>query len=143
MEKRIGLARILVTLPALFLAIGPPLADLNATHATNPLWPGHARLHVVWLVSTNALIAVLALILVWRPSRPPGAAPVRQAAALVGVVLIGFFVAAATQTAYAGSLTDPNGIPFQIGSVDANLAGFTVCAGLLAGGVALTRRAPV
>ena len=139
-EKRIKIARILVTMPALFLAIGPPLADFNATHATNPLWPGHARLHMVWLVCTNSLIALLALAVLWRAPQQPKSAPILLAAARVGAVLLGFFVAAATQGAYAGTLTDPNGIPFHIGPLDANLAAFSVCAALLAVGVVLGRK---
>ena len=139
-EKRIRIARILVTIPALFLAIGPPIADFNATHATNPLWPGHARLHMVWLVCTNSLIALLALAALWRTPQQPERGRLLLAATLVGAVLLGFFVAAATESAYAGTLADPNGIPFQVGPLDANLFAFSVCAALLAVAVGLARR---
>lgn len=131
-KTRVGLARILVTIPAAFLAIGPPIADLNATHVANPLWSAHARLHTVWLLCTNSLIAVLALVLMWRQADRPTRSSVLLASLLVGSVLLGFFVAAATQSAYGGALTDPNGIPFQIGSLDANLVAFSVLFVMLA-----------
>ena len=49
-------ARVLVTFPVAFVGLVPIVVDLSATHALNPDWPPHARLHLVWLVSTNALI---------------------------------------------------------------------------------------
>ena len=131
-DRRIRIARVLVTIPALFLAIAPPLADLNATHVGNPLWSAHARLHTVWLICTNSLISLLALVILWRGAQQPARGAVLLASALVGAVLLGFFVAAATQSMYGGALTDPNGIPFQVGPLDANLAGFSVLAVLLA-----------
>lgn len=135
-DKRIRIARGLVTATALFLAIVPPLADFNATHAANPSWPAHARLHTVWLVVTNSLLALLALGLLWRRPQQPTRAGVFLATALLGSVLLGFFLAAATQSAYGGAFTDPNGIPFRVGPLDANLVGFAVMALVLAAGVA-------
>jgi len=120
--SRLSTARMLVTLPALFLALGPPIADLNATHVANPLWAGHARLHTMWLISTNSLVMIVALRLLW--SGPPVRRTVLLASVLVGAVVLGFFIAAATQSLYGGTLTDPNGIPFRVGPLDANLAGF-------------------
>lgn len=132
LDRRLKIARILVTIPAVFLAIGPPIADLNATHVANPLWPGHARLHTVWLVCTNSLVSVVALTLIWGKLWEPPRTPLLVACALVASVLLGFFVAAATQSVYGGALTDHNGIPFQIASLDANLVAFGVLFLLLA-----------
>ena len=44
-------ARILLTLAALAFSAITVVADLNKTHAANPLWTPHARFHVVWQVS--------------------------------------------------------------------------------------------
>jgi hypothetical protein len=43
-------ARILLTVVTAGYAVAPLIADLNSTHATNPLWTPHARFHVVWQV---------------------------------------------------------------------------------------------
>lgn len=126
------LVRLLLTVPALFLVVGPPIADLNATHVANPDWPAHARLHTVWLICTNSVIALLALGLLWGRPQQLTRTRVLLAVALLGSVLLGFFVAAATQSAYGGALTDPNGIPFKILGLDANLFGFSILAGMLA-----------
>ena len=128
MNRRIKYARLLITVPAVFLAIVPPLADFNSTHVANPLWPPHARLHTVWLICTNSSIALLALAVLWARSGLPSRKSVLLAAALTGAILLGFFAAAATQSAYGGALTDSNGIPFRIGPLDANLAAFSALA---------------
>jgi len=124
-EKRIKLARLLVTGPALFLAVVPPLVDFNSTHVTNPLWTGHARLHTVWLLTTNSIIAVLALGLMWRELK---VSSIRAGAILTAAPLAGFFVAAATRPLYGGSFTDPNGVARGFGPLDANLAAFSLLA---------------
>lgn len=134
---RIKIARLLVTVPAVFLAVVPPLVDLNATHALNPLWPGHARLHSVWLLATTSLIALVALGVLWRDFE---ASSVRRGALLVGTPLLGFFVAALTRSAYGGAFTDPNGVPFRFGPLDANLAVFGLWAVFIAIAMLLVRR---
>ena len=61
------LPRILMTVTAIALAIGPAVADFNKTHATNPLWPPHARFHVVWQVITNSSLCLMMLYILWTP----------------------------------------------------------------------------
>lgn len=117
---------MLLTIPAVFLAVGPLVADLNESHLMNPHWVGHARLHTAWLLATNSFIAILALVPLWRQHSYPMRAAVRLSAMLVGAILLGFFVATATQSLYGGSLTDPNGVGFSFGPVDANLGVFSL-----------------
>jgi hypothetical protein len=84
--------------------------DLNRTHASNPLWPGHARFHVVWQIASVVQLSVLEICLIWW--RGPFA---RQrfdlAACLASVSCFGFLLACAGMRFYGGSLSDPNGIP--------------------------------
>ena len=140
MKSPIKIARILVTIPAVFLAIVPPIVDLTETHVLNPLWIGHARFHTVWLLATNSLVSLAALGVLWWPSALSFRHAVLFGADLVCTVLSGFFVAAATQFAYDGSLTDPNGVAVAFGPVDANLATFSILFCLLILAVVIVRK---
>lgn len=139
MTRRLEIARVLLTIPAVFLAVAPPLVDLSETHVLNPLWTGHARLHTVWLLSTNSLVALLAIGVLWWERRSPPRASVLLGAGLVGAILLGFFIAAAAHTAYGGTLSDPNGVSFAAGPIDANLAVFSVHLCLVLAAVVLAR----
>ena len=52
-----------------FISIGfgtiTPLIDFNESHATNPLWTGHARFHLVWQVNAMIITALLSIALLW------------------------------------------------------------------------------
>ncbi len=133
-------SRILLTLPAAFLMLVPPLVDFNESHLMNPLWVGHARLHTAWLLSTNSLVSALALVILWRRLAGTAKNSLLLAASLVSAILVGFFVAAATKGAYGGTLTDPNGVAVSAGPVDANLAGFSVCLLMVIASIVLARK---
>lgn len=139
MDRRIRIARGLLTFTALFLAIVPPTADLNASHIFHPEWPGHARLHTVWLLVSNSLVSLLAVYWMWRPRTEDLSRAIRHSAVLVSLVLAGFFVAAGTQSLYGGALTDVGGIALQVGSIDANLAAFSVHACIVGAALYLLR----
>ena len=103
------LARLMLTALAAGQGITPLFIDLNQTHATNPLWPGHARFHVVWQTFGLFFTGVLGVGLIWWPP-----AESREHFYLVAIVtavpMLGFFVALFTRKMYAGTLHDPNGI---------------------------------
>ena len=140
MAERPTLARALVTVPALFVAVMPPIADLNETHLLNPLWTGHARLHTAWLISSNSLLSLFALWAMWRGPRAASREGILTGAAIMGAILGGFLVAAAARALYEGSFADPNGVPLVAGAIDANLLAFSVLFLLLVAAVALVRR---
>jgi hypothetical protein len=137
------LARIMLTALAAGQGLTPLFIDLNRTHATNPLWPGHARFHVVWQTFQLTLACVIEIALIWLS----GPAPRQRfylAALLTSVPMLAFFIAVFTRKAYAGTLHDPNGIkpvPFCIGGkifeVDMNAALVTVGALVLVAAVVL------
>jgi hypothetical protein len=103
------LARLMVTAVAAGQGITPLFIDLNRTHATNPLWTGHARFHVVqqafWYpAAAMAEIAMLWLIL-------PGTRSLFYLATLLTALPIAaFLIAVFTRSAYDGTLHDPNGV---------------------------------
>ncbi len=127
------LARLMVSAVAAGQGIAPLFIDLNRTHATNPLWPGHARFHVVWQTFGLFFMGVLAMALIWWP--PAGSRDhFYLAVVLTALPMLGFFAALFTRGMYAGTLHDPNGyqpVRIRIGgkmrAFDMNLV--LVCAG--------------
>ena len=135
--------KLIFTLIAVAIAIGPMIADFNQTHATNPLWTPHARFHVVWQVLSQAGVSVIILFLIWAPSQEP-VMHAWLAATLNYVWGISFYTTLATMPMFDGALKDVNGIkPFRfnifgyIWVVDTNLFGGTILMGLNTIGVYL------
>jgi hypothetical protein len=91
-------------------AIATVAIDFNRTHATNPLWTGHARFHVVWQSSTVVFLSALELVLVWWPG-PYADHRFYLAALLAAASPMGFLAAFASRRLFGGTLSDPNGIP--------------------------------
>ena len=102
-------AKILLTVATLGYSAIPCIADLNASHATNPNWVGHARFHVVWQVASYALLALVGLGLIWGPGEQ-SAGRLWIAASMAAAAYAGFFVAVATRSLYGGTNYDPNGV---------------------------------
>lgn len=75
-----------------------PMLELNDTHVFNPAWPAHARLHEVWQLASNVMLALLAVGLAWRHDA------VRVASLIASSVTAGFLVAYATRALYGGSM---------------------------------------
>lgn len=121
----------------------PALADLNATHATNPSWGPHARFHVVWQSLSYVLMAPVALYVLWGADLSQSTRAT-LAGALGAAVLGGFLAAVLSRNRYGGRLADPDGyapLKMRIGgrvvAVDLNACTFAVAAALLVGGWAL------
>ncbi len=126
------LPRILMTITALALAIGPAVADFNKTHATNPLWPPHARFHVVWQVTTNSTLSFFMIYILWTPLVAQYNLQLVLVAMVQGAILAPLYSTIATMKLFGGALKDTNGIrpfEFNIGGkvylVDTNVFGFT------------------
>lgn len=64
-RNRLDGVRALLTVGA-FEFFGPALRDAGSSHATNPTWVGHARLHMVWTIVLLVSLGVLDLVLVFR-----------------------------------------------------------------------------
>jgi hypothetical protein len=134
-------AQILLTLATLGYGMIPALVDLNATHATNPLWTGHARFHVVWQVSSYVCIGLISLALIWGPG-PAHTGRLWLASLLAAAAYTGFYTAVVTKRMYGGANFDANGVPpvhvTLLGkklALDANITIFTVTSLLLVIGI--------
>jgi hypothetical protein len=101
-------ARILLTLVTAGYALAPLIADLNSTHATNPLWTPHARFHVVWQVLSYSGFGLIALGLIWIPG-PYATARLYLAGGFAAAVLIAFFTTFASMRLFSGAHYDVNG----------------------------------
>tara|TARA_R110000868_G_scaffold91999_8_gene254985 strand:- start:5882 stop:6331 length:450 start_codon:yes stop_codon:yes gene_type:complete len=124
--------RILFTIIAVMIGVGPIFADFNKTHATNPLWPPHARFHVVWQVLSQNGVSLVILYLLWSQS-PDYGTHIVVAGILNYVWGASFYSTLASMKIYGGALKDVNGIkPFRfnifgtIYFVDTNLFGGTI-----------------
>jgi hypothetical protein len=59
-------------LPAILCGLqglGTMAVDLNRTHATNPLWPGRARSHLVWQTLGTVWLALIEVVLILAPGQ--------------------------------------------------------------------------
>lgn len=124
--------RILISLVAIAISVGPMFADFNNTHATNPAWTPHARFHVVWQVLCQAGVSLVILYLLWAPSADP-LTHIWVGASLAFIWIVSFFSTMATMSWFGGTLADVNGIePFRfkilgkVRLVDTNLLGATI-----------------
>ena len=130
--------KILMTVATAIYGLFPPLADFNPTHALNPLWPGHARYHVVWQVIITFWLAVLGLYLLWTTSAERESAT--RISFLLGLIVLGGFLCdAAVRHLYGGALTDPNGYPPIFFGWDGNLTVFSAAFVILVIGYWMTR----
>lgn len=126
-ERRTLILRIALTVTA-FEFFGPAIRDTDATHALNPDWVGHARLHLVWLLGFMVLSGLANLYLIWK--REPVFESLRLSALWQACNLGGFWISVFFQSAYGGSVTMP-GIHMQIFGVDENVFAFSVLTAIL------------
>lgn len=104
------IAKLLLTVTTLGYSAVPAFFDSNATHATNPSFPGHARFHVVWQVSSYVYVALLALYLVWTAGDDHW--PLWQAVILSAAAYGGFWSAVIFRPVYGGKLvSEVNPVP--------------------------------
>ena len=61
-------ARVILTVIAALTIVSPFLADWNATHIYNPLWPPHAKFHNAQTIAMAVLLGLAGLFFIWRRS---------------------------------------------------------------------------
>jgi hypothetical protein len=124
------IGKLLITVATVAYGFVPPFADLNKTHATNPLWTGHARFHVVWQVMITFCMAMLGLYFLWVNNNC-------VVPFLLGFSVLGsFFLNITLMKLYGGTLADKNGIS-KIVNINSNLLSFSIALVLLTTGFLL------
>lgn len=107
------IARVLLALFCGMQGIATAIIDLSRTHATHPGWLGHARFHVVWQTCTVLALSIIEIaLLIARGPQP--ALRFYLAATLAFAPMLAFFLALCARRLYAGTLTDPKGMPPMI-----------------------------
>src|SRR5262245_61968448 len=132
--RPLRIVQVLLTVTA-FEFFGPIVRDFNATHAMNPTWVGHARVHLVWLLGFMFLSGIANLYLVWfrRPFDPGN---LRLSAAWQCCNLGGFWIAYLLLPTYGGLITVP-GEHVHVFGMDENVFVFMVLSLVMAAAVAL------
>ena len=126
MTDRRGVVRIVQVLLTVtcFEFFGPIFRDYSASHAFNPDWVGHARVHLVWLLGFMFFSGLANLYLIWL-RRPTDVRNLWLSVAWQACNLGGFWVAYALAPSYGGQITVP-GIHTHILGYDENVFVFGV-----------------
>jgi hypothetical protein len=123
MESSLLAGKVLLTISTIIYGFVPPFADLNKTHATNPLWIGHARFHVVWQVLITFFIALLSLYFLWVKQYELENIVISF---FLGLSVLGsFLINVVLMKFYGGTLADENGIAKTF-NINTNLLGFSI-----------------
>ena len=88
--------RLFTSLCLILAGMGPLLLDIGDTHLFNPNWDEHSRVHEVWRLATNLMIAFLGLYLIWKKN-------MHSIASLLSLCMIlGFMISVITMPFYNG-----------------------------------------
>jgi hypothetical protein len=115
--------RVLLTV-ASFEFFGPIVRDYSPSHAFNPTWDGHARVHLVWLLGFMCFSGLANLYLIWL-RRPREVRNLWLSVLWQGCNLGGFWVAYVLAPSYQGQITVP-GIHTHVFGIDENVFVFGV-----------------
>jgi len=135
-QSRVLALRIALTLTALEF-FGPIVRDFHPSHAFNPDWVGHARVHLVWLLGFMGLSGLANLYLVWW-RRPFEIRNLWLSAAWQSCNLGGFWIAYLLTPVYGGQISVP-GIHTEILGFDENVFVFGVLSVVMLGVLATLR----
>jgi hypothetical protein len=137
-DRRLTIVRVLLTIVA-FEFFGPIFRDFGPSHALNPDWVGHARLHLVWALAFMGLSGLVNLYLIWAPS-PVAVRNLRLSMVWQACNLGGFWISVILVPAYGGIVTLPE-THVHIFGIDENVFAFTILTAIWLAGVALFKTA--
>lgn len=123
--------KLFITISTIIYGYVPLFVDLNKTHATNPLWTGHSRFHVVWQVMITFCIATLSLYFLWVRHYETENGVISF---ILGLSVLGsFLLNVLLMKFYGGTLADKNGVSKTF-NINSNLLGFTIALVILISG---------
>lgn len=135
--RRTRLVQVLLTIVALEF-FGPIVRDFGPSHALNPTWVGHARVHLVWLLGFMFLSGLANIWLIWF-RRPFEVRNLWLSTLWQGCNLGGFWVAYLLVDVYGGLMTLPE-THVHIFGYDENVFVFTILSILLAAAIIALRK---
>lgn len=100
-------AKIIFTVLCSLTIIIPSIMDLNITHATNPQWKPHARLHWAIQYLSITVIQYIALFLLWGNYADKNSILITWFAGLAPLLFWGMFFPALL---FSGTSTWPDGV---------------------------------
>lgn len=128
-DKKIRIVQILLTLTALEF-FGPALRDAGESHLTNAAWPGHARVHMMWLIAYMVTSGMANVYLIWF-RRPFQLQSLYLAFGWQACNLAAFWAAVILSPAYGGAVID--GVYHtEILGINENILAFTLLSSLTA-----------
>ena len=113
--------------------------SFGASHALNPTWVGHARVHLVWLLGFMLASGMANIYLIWF-RRPFAIGNLRLSALWQSCNMAGFWAACFFAPTYGGEMT-VEGIHVDILGFDENVFVFTVLTAILVAAIVLLPRA--
>lgn len=128
-ETRTLLLRVALTLTCMEF-FGPMVRDTDHTHALNPEWVGHARVHLGWLLGFMLLSGLANLYFIWF--RKPVQESLRLSALWQSCNLGGFWLAVVANPFYDGAITVP-GVHVEILGFDENVFVFSILSLIMLG----------
>ena len=137
-RNTVRIVQVLLTITSLEF-FGPILRDYSPSHAFNPTWVGHARVHLVWLLGFMFFSGLANLYLIWF-RRPHEVRNLWLSVLWQACNLGGFWVAYVLAPSYQGQITVP-GIHTHILGYDENVFVFGVLTVVLIAAQILLRTA--
>ena len=112
--------KLLTSLCLILAGMGPLLLDIGDTHLFNPNWDEHSRVHEVWRLATNFMIAFLGLYLIWNKNM------LSIASLLSLCMILGFMISVITMPLYNGLAVGVGIEELRLFAIPLNILSFLV-----------------
>lgn len=137
-SKNVRVAQVLLTVAAMEF-FGPIFRDFSPSHALNPDWVGHARVHLVWALGFMGFSGFANLWLIWL-RKPFDVGNLRLSLLWQLCNMAGFWTSYIILPTYDGIMTMPD-THVHIMGYDENVVAFTGFSLILIAAAAALRRA--